>query len=379
LIWIRADATTNKIEMLFHERDIYSASTQHTHTNDDTMADNQNPIRDPRNLEENGMNEYERRTVEWNQCNQVQEMRRHRAAAINNTDGYRTGNRIHHIRSIQMHDPTVWNQLFGREILDPELRDYAQASMDWANDQTHTLLFAGQMEVSLLMQENYRPGVHVAIFFIHLTPNRRFRDGHMIQMEFGNGSHTHQTICRIFDVTDRAIVLQATEYQMLGYLADDDEAMDLLHSCFLQPDFAPMRYTFVEPDPNDADDNGFYVNDQNALDNHRWHEFAGDQQEPLPRVAEIVPEDEEPAAVFAIPPPPPANEDFAEIYRRNLYIINNAAAAENADDADDADDYIDNRYHQGPRRNIIHYIYNDGDSDSDSDDDDNGDELPARG
>ena len=364
--------------MLFHQRDIYQRFNPDTLTND-TMADNQNPIRNPRNLEENGMNEYERVTNEWNQSNQVRDHQRHRAAAINNTDGYRTGNRIHHIRSIQMHDPIVWNDLFGRENLNPALRHYAQASMDWANDETQTLLFAGQMEVSLLMQENYRPGVHVAIFFIHLTPNRRFRDGHMIQMEFGNGSHTHQTVCRIFDVGGRAIVLQATEYQMLGYLADNDEAMDLLHSCFLQPDFAPMRYTFVEPDPNDADDNGFYVNDQNALDNHRWHEFAGDQQEPLPRVAEIVPEDEEPAAVFAIPPPPPANEDFAEIYRRNLYIINNAAAAENADDADDADDYIDNRYHQGPRRNIIHYIYNDGDSDSDSDDDDNGDELPARG
>jgi hypothetical protein len=331
------------------------------------MADNQNPIRDPRNLEENGMNEYERRTVEWNQCNQVQEMRRHRAAAINNTDGYRTGNRIHHLRSIQMHDPTVWNQLFGREILDPELRDYAQASMDWANDQTHTLLFAGQMEVSLLMQENYRPGIHVAIFFIHLTPNRRFRDGHMIQMEFGNGSHTHQTVCRIFDVTDRAIVLQATEYQMLGYLADDDEAMDLLHSCFLQPDFAPMRYTFVEPDPNDADDNGFYVNDQNALDNHRWHEFAGDQQQGQPL----------PPRVAGIPPPPPANEDFGEIYRRNLEIIDNGDNYDDDDDDDD-NDVIDNR-NPGPRRNIIQYIYNDGDSDGDSDGDGDEYDVPAQG
>jgi hypothetical protein len=198
----------------------------------------------------------------------------------------------------------------------------------------------------------------------------------MIQMEFGNGSHTHQTVCRIFDVGGRAIVLQATEYQMLRYLADDDEAMDLLHSCFLQPDFAPMRFTFVQPDLNDDNEYyGFYVNDQNALDNHRWHNFADGQQEQLPHVAGIVPEDEEPAAVFAIPPPPPANEDFAEIYRRNLEIINNDDVAENADD--DVD-YIDNRYHQGPRRSIIHYIYNDGDSDGDSGDD-NDDELPARG
>lgn len=350
-----------KLKCFFSSSSYPATATRHTMAQQQQLQ-NQNPIHDPRNLEENGMNEYERQTMEWNRCNQVQEMGSRRNAAINNTDGYRTGNRIHHIRSIQMYDPIVWDELFGHENLDPALLEYAQASMDRANDETHTLLFAGQMEVSLLMQENYRPGVHVAIIFIHLTPHRRFRDGHMIQMEFGNGSHTHQTICRIFDVSgDRVIVLQATEYHMLEYLANDDEAMDLLHSCFLQPDFAPMRFTFVEPDPNDENDDGFYVNDQNALNNHRWHEFADDQ--PLPYVAAA--EEEEPAAVYVIQPPPQANNDFAEIYRRNLEIINNDVAENDAD-------YIDNRY-PGPRRNIIQYIYNDGDSDNDDD------EIPAQG
>lgn len=311
--------------------------------------------------EENGMNEYERETVEWNQSEQVQEMRSHRAAAINNTPGYRTGNRIHHLRSIQMYSHALWNELFGREILDPILRNYAQGSLDWTNDETNTRLFAGQMDVSLLMQENYRPGVHVAIFFIHLSPHRQFRDGHMIQMEFGNGSYTHQTINRMFDLGDRAIVLQATEYQMLEYLADDDEVMDLLHSCFIQPDFEPMRFTYVEPEEernvNDDDyEQGVYVFDRNAPNNHRWHDFTYAQLQHA-RVA-IQPQ-EEPAAVFAIPPPPPANEDFAEIYRRNLEVID----AENHDNYDD--DIIENRYHQY-HRNIIQYIYNHED---DSDDD----------
>jgi hypothetical protein len=259
--------------------------------------------------EQNGMNEYERETVEWNQSEQVQEMRGHRAAMINNTHGYRTGNRIHHLRSIQMYSYALWNEIFGREILDPVLRNYAQGSLDWTNDETNTRLFAGQMDVSLLMQENYRPGVHVAIFFIHLSPHRQFRDGHMIQMEFGNGSYTHQTINRMFDLGDRAIVLQATEYQMLEYLADDDEAMDLLHSCFIQPDFEPMRFTYVEPE-DDEDDNGIYVFDRNAPNNHRWHMFA------VPNI-ENIPEDHVVEIAPAIPPPPPVN-NFSEIYQEYL-------------------------------------------------------------
>lgn len=319
------------------------------------MAQNQNPVHDPRDCDENGMNEYGRITDEWNQSNQVRDRRRQRSQMINNTDGYRTGYRVHHIRSIQMTTNEVWNELFGRETLHPALREYSQASIEWAQHETNTVRFAGQMEVSLLMQENYRPGVHVAIFIVHLLPHRHFHDGHMIQMEFGEGSNTHQTISRLFDVVDGPVIIQqATEYQMLAYLADDDEAMNLLHICFLQPDFAPMRFSFVQPDPNDYDDYGYYMMDQHAIDHHMWHEFADDNA----IIAAPAPD------VIAIPPPPPANDDFAEIYRRNLEMMN----------ADDEYDYIDNleRREDEPRRNIIQYMYN-----GSSDDDD--DELPARG
>jgi len=327
--------------------------------------------------EQNGMNEYERRTTEWNQSNQVQEMRARRAAAINNTSGYHTGNRIHHLRTIQMCDPVLWNELFGREILNPILREYAQASINWANDDTNTLLFAGQMDVSLLMQENFRPRVHLAVFFIYLGPHRNFHDGHAIQMEFGEGSHTHQTVARMFDLSDRAIVLQATEYQMLSYLADDDEALDLLHGCFLQPDFAPMRFEFVEPDNDDHHgdyeyNGGYYVVNQNAANRHRWHDFADyDDYRPLP--------DAEPeAAIIAIPPPPPplpANEeDFAEIYRRNL-----ADADADADAYNDNDDFIYNNQDHEHRRNIIQYMYNDIDYDSDDSDDSDDEIIEAQG
>ena len=169
-----------------------------------------------------------------NQSNQVQELRRLRENLVNNTAGYYTGSRIHQLRAIRISssDPADqcndWIALFGNEILCPDLQNYAQA---------------GQIEVSLLMQENIRAKVHLAIFIIHRTPphHRQFRDGHLIQTEFGEGSRTHQTINRIFDVT-RVTVLQATQYQLLGFLASDAEAIDLLHDCFLQDDFNPMQF-----------------------------------------------------------------------------------------------------------------------------------------
>jgi len=268
---------------------------------------------DPWNLEENGMNEYERQTTELNGSALVQEWRRQRFAAVNNTPAFYTGGRVHHLRSIQMCNAHEWNELFGREILNPSLVHYAQASLDWVHDSSR-VLFAGQMEVSLLMQENFRHGIHVAIFIVYLTPHRRSYDGHAIQMEFGEGSNTHQVINRLFDLTTTnslAIVRQATECQMLGYLADDDEAMDLLHSCFLQPEFAPMRFSLVEPNMADMADPIYdsncrlYVENQNAGNNHRWHEFAIDFND-AQRDDRVV------------PPPPPPIDNFAEIYQANL-------------------------------------------------------------
>jgi hypothetical protein len=218
------------------------------------------------------------------------------------------------------------------------------------------------MDVSLLMQENFRPGVHIAIFFIYLGPHRHFHDGHAIQMEFGEGSHTHQTVARIFDLSDRAIVFQATEYQMLSYLADDDEVLELLHNCFLQPDFAPMRFVFVEPTPtNDGeggDDDGYYIVNLNAGNNHRWHNFADDHHDH---------DHDNYQHQHQQPPPPPlVNEDFAEIYRRNL--------AE-----DDDEEFIDNQYQEPNRRNIIQYMYNDIDYDSDDSDDSDHETIEAQG
>jgi hypothetical protein len=282
---------------------------------------NQNPRL---HVRDRGMEEYEQATVEWNQRNDVADSHQRRRDAINNTPGYCTGNRVHHLRSIQMTHHADWDALFGRDILNPTLAQYAQAAMDHFNDETDTLDFAGQMEVSMLMQENYRPGIHLAIYFIHLTPHRHFHDGHMISVEFGDGSATHQAITRLFDTDDRAMVFQATEYQMLSSLADDDDAMDLLYTCFV-PEFAPMRFSLVAaPNAVDAGD-GYYVADQNALDDHRWHEFAEYYNEIRNRNRNLAAQAaaagagalEQPQVQVQIPPPPPIN-DFAEIYQRAL-------------------------------------------------------------
>jgi hypothetical protein len=319
---------------------------------------------------DDGMEEYERITEEWNQSNEVQERQDRRSRLINNTDGYRTGNRIHHILAIQMYDHAEWNELFGHENLDPVLREYAQASIDHAQDETHTLRFAGQMEVSMIMQENYRPGVHVAVFIVHLTPHRRFYDGHMIQKEFGEGSRIHQTITRLFDTNTRAIVFQATQYNLLEYLANDDEALELLHYCFLDDEFQTLRFSYVAPDPQaneDNDNQGYYYVNPYANDEHRWHECAEAEEEGRQQPFAPI---EEP--VVAIPPPHPVN-DFAAIYFRNLELIHH-------ENDYDAEGYpvIDNRLDPPIQRNIIQYIYN-GNSDGDDGDGDDAEVLHAQG
>lgn len=333
----------NKIEMFFFYLFKYSDQRHYTE------MDNQQPQHQAyiRNQDENGMNEYERLTEIWNQSNEVERRRSLRSNAINNTPGYQTGLRIHHIRTIQVPYAEIWNDLFRYENLNPTLREYAQASIAFAEDATNTLLFAGQMDVSLIMQENYRPGVHVAIFIVQLAPHRRFHDGHVIQREFSEGSVTHQTINRLFDTEDRAIVTQATEYSILEYLADDDEMLDLLHYCFMDPDFCTMRFSH--------EDEGHYVVDPDADDIHHVHHFNDNENQNNEEDDEVwneipVENENQRAAVpvIAIAPPPPVN-DFAAIYQ-----------------------YYYNLYQEDPMYNIINY--NEYDLRNQEDD-----ELPAQG
>ena len=290
-----------------------------------------------RNQDENGINEYERVTHEWNQSAEVQSRRTQRINEINNTPEYYTGNSIHHLRTIQVPSFEVWNELFRYDALDPVLREYVQASIRYAENGG---LFAGQMEVSLILQENYRPGIHVAIFIIQLSPHRQFYDGHVIQREFGDGSVTHQAITRMFNTDDHAVVSQATEYEILQYIAHGNNDMwYLLHRCFMDPDFTTVQYIYVMPPPpgyNEEENNGYYVVDYHRGNDHQHpvHDFEA---------AVVLPDAAADAAadVIAVPPPPPPQviNNFQDVYNYNYnnYIYYDDSDDDESDDSDDED------------------------------------------
>jgi hypothetical protein len=146
-------------------------------------------------------------------------------------------------------------------------------------------------------------------------------------------------INRMFNTDDRAIVSQATEYDILGYVANDDDMRDLLDRCFMDPEFTTVQYLYVMPPrPNHDDDNepdGYYVVDYHGGNPHEHliHDFGGDVAVPDPALLH--------AGVEAIPPPPPIN-NFQEIY--HYYYNHEYNNNDNNDDSDsdsdsDSDDY----------------------------------------
>ena len=260
------------------------------------------------------MDALDARAAEHHTNENIREMFRSRLAMINNIDGYFTGNRVLDCRSIQMFDPEDWIALFGPN---EPMRPYVQRCMEYAADDTRTVPYAGELEVSLLLEENAnpeQPGTHRAVFLVSVTPHRQFETGHIIEVEYGEGSNTQEAINRIFNTELaeedglRAIVQQFTEYQLLAYLADETQMINLLYTYFLDG-FNPMRFVNERDlvDPNDA-----WRLRHNCVNvvNIVLHNGV----DPNARAA---------AAPVAIPPPPPVN-DFAAIYRENYA----AAAAE---------------------------------------------------
>jgi hypothetical protein len=117
--------------------------------------------------------------------------------------------------------------------------------------------------VTLLLELNYRPGIHLAIFIIYMNLHRQFHDGHAVQIEFGDKSHTHQNIERLFDLKKPGTqVVQMSEYDMLTFLADDDNYADLLYGCFIN-NFNPIRFSHTRQ--------GYFV-DEFAENIHEKHE-----------------------------------------------------------------------------------------------------------
>ena len=193
-----------------------------------------------------------------------------RQKLINNTQNYHTGNVIHHGRPIQMVDPYDWNALFGNVFLPADLVSYAEDSIRYAQD---GILDGGQMEVTLLMERDFNgPGRHLGVFLIHLTPHRQFYNGHVVKIYFQENSIICHTIERLFDIQTKAIVVQMSEYDILKFLADEDEMLSLLDT-FLHG-FNPMRFGI--------NDYGYIV-DPEAENIHPFHDCQVNELECIMR------------------------------------------------------------------------------------------------
>jgi hypothetical protein len=314
------------------------------------------------------MDEMDARAAEYHANENIREMFRARLAAINNTDGYHTGYRVLDCRTIQMFDPADWIALFGPN---EPMRPYVQRCMEYAADQTRTVPYAGELEVSLLLEENAnpaQPGTHRAVFLVFVTPHQQFETAHIIEVEYGEGSNTQQAINRLFNTEvaeeygRRAIVQQFTEYQILAFLADETQMINLLYTYFLDG-FNPMR--FVEERNADPADDDWRLRRHQCVNvvNEVLHNGI-DPNAAVPAVVPAAPND--PDVAIAIPPPPPVH-DFAAIYRVNFGFENDEDDAADVWAAD-ANAYAQNNIND---YNINHYIQI---QNADVDDD-----LPARG
>jgi len=266
------------------------------------------------------MDAMDERAADYHTNTDIRNRFRDRLAMINNTDRYHTGDNVVQCRTIQMCDPEDWIALFGSE---QQVYPYAQRCMDYDQDETRTVPYAGELEVSLLLEENatLTPGIHRAVFIVYVTPHQQFYDGHLIEMEYGEGSYRQQTINRMFA---HAIVQEFTESRILAFLADDAEMNSLLYGYFLDG-FNPMRFADAAANV-DVDEH------------HTRHECCNvvnvvlhDGVDPNAVVPEL-------AAVVAIPPPPPVN-NFAAIYRE---YYGDDGDEDDDDDDDDDDDEDDN-------------------------------------
>jgi hypothetical protein len=206
-----------------------------------------------------------------------------RNAFINNTPGFYTGNDQMMCLTIQMYSIDDWNALFGGRPMQPAMLSYALDCI--ANNIP--------LEVSLLLETNVRHRIHEAIFIIHMPNHEQFYDGHMFELEFSEGSHTHQTINRLFDTETRAVVQVMRQYDLLQFLADDYEAADLLER-FLDG-FNPIQY--------DAANHELSAHDCAVF-------FGHDDDEDFGYENDVV--------VAVVPPPPPPVNDFGAIFQEQL-------------------------------------------------------------
>lgn len=246
---------------------------------------------------------------DWNARPDIQDELRERTDIINNTNNYHTGNRIHHLRSIQMVNSDNWDLLFGGPYAPYLHNDAAEYGTRMIHDANYPPA-SGVVEtlnVSLLFEANVRPGVHQVIFIIHADPHRAMHYGHIVRYEVEDAGEQHQAIENLFNANSppRVIIEECTEYDILSFLADEYEMQYLLQGVFLR---GLNSQRFVENDP----DHPIYPHACSGmlrglleLGNPRHHDDEMLPAAPAPMVADAAPP----------PPPPIINNDIAQIYQ----------------------------------------------------------------
>jgi hypothetical protein len=267
---------------------------------------------------------------EWNASPDVQEELRRRVNILNNTQDYYTGNNAHCFRSIQMTNADNWDLLFGgpyAQYLHNDAAEYGAKMIQNANDPPNAPLVFETLYVSLLLQQNVRPGVHRVIFIIYADPHHAMLYGHMVRYEVEDAGEQYHSIENLFDVeTPRVIVERCTEYDILSFLADEYEMRDLL-GVFLR---GLNSQQFVENDP----DYPIYPHACSGMlrgllelgnPRRREGELLPAAPAPAPVVADAADaadaddaDEEDVYEIIAIPPPPPRpmiNNDIAQMYQ----------------------------------------------------------------
>ena len=243
---------------------------------------------------------------DWNADPEIQDELRERTDIINNTNNYHTGNRIHHLRSIQMVNSDNWDLLFGGPYAPYLHNDAAEYGTRMIHDANYPPAseVVETLYVSLLFEVNVRPGVHQVIFIIHADPHRAMLYGHIVRYEVEDAGEQHQAIEEIFNANSpRVIIEECTEYDILSFLADEYEMRYLLQGVFLR---GLNSRRFVENDP----DHPIYPHACSGM-LRGLLALAHNRRDP------VLPARVVDAAQIAIPPPPPPINDIAQIY--NFY------------------------------------------------------------
>ena len=187
-----------------------------------------------------------RRAAEHNRSNYVVERRDVRNSQINNTENYNTGNVTHEFQSTQIDNWDLWHSLGDlfpsdsperRYIFNPpihivNLLDYMD--MGYAN-------YFGEIDVSLLREVNHETGIHRAILMIYCSPHKEFVDGDILTTSYSYGDEIHMAITNIFDESPYTSIDVLTEYEILQFVQNDNDAERLLTDYFL-PGFVSMNY-----------------------------------------------------------------------------------------------------------------------------------------